>query len=190
LQNFSRRVRHSVWNREMACRVGRLGAQARQSAMQIRSPLRLFELEDAKRLNSLKVGKYTLKRPRCPWVLQDLLFAYTRVIQGRRRRAPRPRARHLGIAYGPSRSPEAKVRSIQPTACSTSPRASIAVRSAGYAGPSTRRGHLECGASARRLDDHGSADSVGDPRVELPLEQPPRTTHRRTSQDCPFHALR
>ena len=57
----------------------------------------------------------------------------------------------------------------------------LAIRSAGYADPSTRRRHLEGRASTRRLDDHGSADKVGDPRVELPLEHLPRTPSKRTS---------
>jgi hypothetical protein len=56
----------------------------------------------------------------------------------------------------------------------------VAIRAAGYADPSTRRRHLEGSASARRLDDHGSANSVGDPRVELPLEQLPRIPVPRT----------
>jgi hypothetical protein len=40
-------------------------------------PLRLFELHDTKRLKSLKVGEYALRRPRYPRVLRDVLFAYT-----------------------------------------------------------------------------------------------------------------
>ena len=46
--------------------------------MQIRSLLRLFELDGTQRLKSLKVGEDTLRRPR---YLRDLLFAYTYVVQ-------------------------------------------------------------------------------------------------------------
>ncbi|MDQ3966494.1 MAG: hypothetical protein M3246_08625 [Actinomycetota bacterium] len=42
--------------------------------------LRLFELDDTEWLKALKVGEYTLRRPRRPRALQDVLFAYTEVL--------------------------------------------------------------------------------------------------------------
>jgi hypothetical protein len=44
-----------------------------------------------------------------------------------------------------------------------------AIRSAGYADPSTRRGYLEGRASACRLGNHGSANRSGIEGVDLPL---------------------